>query len=228
MNLRRERQRTAVHARRDRQISRDTELSRLTMPGIDELLEEQNSAEEKIFEYSLTVLRPLYEKRQALVSTIPGFWSSVLEASELLAEYITYEDTEAIDSLKDIHIDWDADNVKNFTISLTFGDNSYLESTVLKKRFVYNADLQRHVSEKVEISWKPGKNLTNPRPGRDTSFFNWFAYEGTDENDDEGSEIAQIIRDDLYPHALDLYRNAQQDTIEPEYDISESDVEEES
>lgn len=204
-----------------RQIPRDT-LFTFAMLTIDELVKEQNDAEERIFEYSLTLLKPIYEKRRVLVSTIPSFWTAVLEASELLAEYITYEDTEAIDSLREVHIDWDTDNVKNFTISLGFDENPYFESTVLKKSFEYNSEFQRHTSQKVDILWKQGKDLTKPRPGRDTSFFNWFAYEGKEEGDDDGAEIAQIIRDDLYPHALELYRNAQQDAIEPEYDISES------
>lgn len=173
-------------------------------------------------------MKPIYEKRREVTKQINMFWPSVIEMSELLAEYVTYEDNILLNSLKDIFIEWDEDNVKNFTITFEFAENDFLETLVLKKRFEQKPDDEEGElkSEPVPITWKKGKNLTKPKANSETSFFNFFNFTGSGPGDYKpGSVIALIIAEELYPHAIKFYTEAlsAENQVEDEYDISSTD-----
>jgi template-activating factor I len=181
--------------------------------------------------YSQQVLKPIYEERREQTKNVPGFWRTVLGSSELLAEYINYEDSDLLDHLIDLYIEWDEDDVKNFTIQFEFEENEFLDTLKLSKRFeIEKTDEEeaheRYVSTPVELKWKKNKDLTKFKEGRDTSFFNWFNFVGKGPGDFKGGEtVALIVSDEIYPHALKLYVDAATQE-ELEYDISESGSEE--
>ncbi|ANB12095.1 Vps75p [Sugiyamaella lignohabitans] len=192
--------------------------------------------------YSTKVLKPVYEERREATRNVPKFWPTVLDSSELLAEYITYEDTEVLDHLVDLYVEWDEDNVKNFTIHWEFSENDFLETNKVSKRFELveaeksgegddedDEDAEdSYTSTPVALKWKKGKNLTKPKDGRDTSFFNWFSFSGEGPGDYKGGEnIAVIIAEELFPHALKFFADAfsEGDLAEYELDDEEDDDE---
>lgn len=198
------------------------------MTNLRELAEQQEEVDFEIYAYSVKKLQPFYEKRADFVRGIEGFWPKVIENSELLGDFITYEDSEALEALVDLRIHWDSNNVRNFTISMEFKENPYFEASTLAKIFEYNRELEHCTSVPVTINWRPGKRLTTDnKQGPETSFFNWFAYEGSTKDDHEGADIAQIFATELYPHAIKFYE-ADPDDVESEYDLEIDDDEENS
>lgn len=181
---------------------------------VKELVKEQSKVEDEIFDYSIKLLRPFYENRHEVISKIPRFWPTVIDTCELLSDYLTYEDTEAIETLEDIYITW---MNRDFNIEFVFGENNFMPSQKVLKSMKYDAENEEYTSEPVQISWKPNRDLTLERAGRDKSFFSWFAYS----KDGEGSEIARILSEELYPPALQFWLEAEKEQ-ESEWELSDS------
>ncbi|CRK43493.1 hypothetical protein BN1723_019208, partial [Verticillium longisporum] len=84
-------------------------------------------------QYELT--RPLYEKRQAIISKIPNFWPLVLEqAPPDIDEYIQPQDSALLlAALKNVSVSrFDIENgaqgdPRSVSIKLEFGDNDFFE-----------------------------------------------------------------------------------------------------
>lgn len=181
-------------------------------------------------------MAPLYAKRREFTRQIPKFWPTVFDACELLSDYLNFEDLELLDCVKDLYVERSEDNPKNFTISLEFEPNKYLEDLKVEKKFNYlesESDDEesegKYVSDPVALKWKKGKNLTRPGPTtQGSSFFNFFSFSGSGAGDyKHGEDVALVLAEDIYPHALKFYADAGND-IEDEYDISEDDDEEDS
>lgn len=170
---------------------------------------------------------------------IPTFWFTVLQTSPDLAEFITVEDAELLDNLSDLHVEWDKENHRNFSITFSFRENGFLEdsSLTLKKDFECK-DLgqgqYKYVSKPTEIKWKKGMDLTKNKDGEAASdydtFFNFFSFTGEGPGDfQQGENMALTITEELYPHALKFFVEANtmsdDDDIEGEYEIEEDDDE---
>lgn len=117
--------------------------------------------------------RPIYEKRQRLVSQIQNFWPLVMEqAPPDIDEYIQPSDSALLlSSLTSLSVSrFEVDeggsdgDPRSFAIRLEFAPNDYFEDTVLEKRFWYRHSPRESwsglVSEPVDIRWKKGKDLT--------------------------------------------------------------------
>jgi hypothetical protein len=114
-----------------------------------------------------------------------------------------------------------------------FSPNAYLadNSLTLKKSF---SNIQSPIpgsevtSTKVTINWKTGKDLTKVVKGAPPSFFNWFAFEGKDQSQEElfdGADIAVSLADEIYPHAHKIYQDSfveESDEVDEEEDLEES------
>jgi len=115
--------------------------------------------------------KPLYEKRQKVVSQIPNFWPLVLEqAPPDVDEYIQPSDSALLlSSLTSLSVShFEAENgasgdPRSVAIKWEFSENDHFEDSVIEKKFWY-----RHaedgwaglVSEPVDIRWKKDKDLT--------------------------------------------------------------------
>ncbi|KAJ2002799.1 hypothetical protein GGI04_002357 [Coemansia thaxteri] len=183
---------------------------------VDQLVEEEAALHAK---YELKKV-DLYKKRQAVIDKIPGFWHTCA---------ITY--------LQSIDIERSASTPVNYKIVFKFAENPYFTNSELAKEF----DFSDKGSIKVvnsSIDWKEGKNLTaspaktegeedsdNFTENEDTSFFCWF-------NDENGSDLADMIANDLFPLALMYFtgsaENSDDDDELPVFDeLDQNDVEEE-
>merc|ERR1712173_190595 len=125
----------------------------------------------------------------------------------------------------------------NYSVSFIFAENPFFENTCLTKSFYQVMD--EVISESDEIKWKEGNNLiekcklkmenekkngkTDPSGDNEDeeipddnvdSFFDWFE----DHEDAANDETGDMIREDLYIHALTYY------TTSPESDDNDEEV----
>ncbi|KAJ2055979.1 hypothetical protein GGH13_007677, partial [Coemansia sp. S155-1] len=179
---------------------------------------------------------PLYKKRQGAIDKIPGFWHTCLEKHPIISSLIESEDREAISYLKSIDIERSADTPINYKIVFKFAENPYFTNSELAKEFNFSDKGSIKVTN-PNIDWKEGKDLTAAPPklegeedgdsfteNEDTSFFCWF-------NDVNGSDLADLIANDLYPLALMYFTGSAEsddDDEVPVFDeLAQDDVEEE-
>lgn len=116
--------------------------------------------------------KPLYEKRNKIVSRIPNFWPLVVEqAPPDIDEYIQPSDSalllSSLTSLSVSHFEIEnggTGDPRSIAIRWEFSENDYFEDTVIEKKFWQRRARDGWtglVSEPVEIRWKKGKDLTN-------------------------------------------------------------------
>ncbi len=120
--------------------------------------------------------RPVYRKRQAIVSRIPHFWPLVFEQAppEFEPHFKPTDSRVFADSLKSFEVSrfevgQDGSVVpggspRSFKISFEFAPNEWFEDTVLEKKFWFRRARDNWcglVSEPVRIEWKQGKDLTD-------------------------------------------------------------------
>ncbi|KAJ2845824.1 hypothetical protein IWW36_004628 [Coemansia brasiliensis] len=152
---------------------------------------------------------PLYKKRQGVIGKIPKFWLTCLEKHPIITSLIEMEDAEAISYLKDIEIERSTENPINYKVIFNFCENPYFTNSKLIKEFDFsdkgNAKVTNH-----KIDWKSGKDLTATAKtteqeefseNEEASFFCWF-------DDENGSELADLIANDLFPNAGMYYTGA--------------------
>ncbi|KAJ1726709.1 hypothetical protein LPJ61_005007 [Coemansia biformis] len=173
---------------------------------VDQLVDEEAALHAK---YELKKA-PLYKQRQGVIAKIPKFWLTCLEKHPIITSLIEMEDADAIAHLEDIEIERSAANPINYKVIFVFGENPYFSNDRLVKEFDFsdkgNAKVTNH-----KINWNEGKDLaaSAKKPGaengggsgddefsenEEASFFCWF-------DDENGSELADLIANDLYPNA---------------------------
>ncbi|KAJ1886641.1 hypothetical protein LPJ66_009528 [Kickxella alabastrina] len=185
---------------------------------VDQLVDEEAALHAK---YELRKA-PLYKKRQNL------------EKHPVITSLIEMEDAETISYLKNIEIQRSTDNPINYNIVFLFEENPYFTNSKLIKEFDFsdkgNIKVVNH-----KIDWKANMDLTAVgkktdveeegdefSENEDASFFCWF-------NDANGSDLADLIANDLFPNA-DMYFIDSEDSDDeesPVFELGESDVEEE-
>ncbi|KAJ2080211.1 hypothetical protein H4R24_003221 [Coemansia sp. RSA 988] len=154
---------------------------------------------------------PLYKKRQDVVANIPKFWLTCLEKHPIITSLIEMEDAEAIAYLESIEIERSTETPINYKVVFVFGENPYFAQRKLVKEFDFSNKGDVKVTNH-EIKWKADKDLTasakNAKAGKEeasddsdqfseneeASFFCWF-------DDENGSELADLIANDLFPNA---------------------------
>jgi len=208
------------------------------------LLEDEQSIEIcKLEQKYVERKNPFYKERNQIIAQIPNFWSVAFLQHPQLSILIDDEDEEAFRFLKCIDINQITKDEKivgedggpliktlNHSITFEFDENPYFENTSLTKSFFQI--MEEIISEGTTIKWKEGKNLVKKSQNKlkngkaengagdsmehDTteSFFSWF-----EDHEDAGTdETADIIKDDLYMHALNYYMN---EDLEGEEDVDE-------
>ncbi|KAJ2604737.1 hypothetical protein H4R99_001610 [Coemansia sp. RSA 1722] len=197
---------------------------------VDQLVDEEATLHAK---YELKKA-PLYKKRQHVIENIPKFWLTCLEKHPVITSLIEMEDAEAISYLKNIEIQRSTANPINYKIVFIFGENPYFENDRLVKEFDFSDKGNTKVINHA-INWKEAMDLTalakkseeeegsdDFSENEDSSFFCWF-------NDENGSELADLIANDLFPNA-DMYfvdNDLSDDEETPVFELAHSDDEDE-
>ncbi|KAK8041259.1 hypothetical protein PG994_014266 [Apiospora phragmitis] len=148
------------------------ETLKVSYEQLSDLEKEFEENEVEIIRHQVALNKPLYEKREKILSELPGFWPLVLEqAPPDVDQYIQPSDSAVLlSSLKNLTVShFEIDNggkgdPRSIAIRLEFNENEYFEDAVLEKKLWHRrakSGWTGLVSEPVPIRWKkPGKDLT--------------------------------------------------------------------
>ncbi|TKR92523.1 hypothetical protein L596_007160 [Steinernema carpocapsae] len=176
---------------------------------IDSVQAEIDTLNEKASEEILSVERkynglrkPHYEKRGQVVTKIPNFWVAAFVNHPTLSTIISEEDEECLRYINKVEVTEEYDETKSgYKLSFHFEKNPYHDNEVISKEFFIG--IQEPVSQTTEIKWKPNKDLSihTPKTELNRTFFEWLV----DNEDPTTDDIAEIIKDDVWPNPLQYF-----------------------
>ncbi|XP_056130797.1 protein SET-like [Lampris incognitus] len=156
--------------------------------------------------------RPFFEMRSKLILKIPNFWVATFVNHPQVSARLGEEDEEALQYLRRVDVSDFEDVESGDRIDFHFDENPYFENQVLSKEFRLS-ESGDPCSKSTEVKWKPGKDLTKRsdqtrnnvggkrRQEEPESFFAWF----TDRADAGVDELAEAIKDDIWPNPLPYF-----------------------
>nr|XP_032828151.1 protein SET-like [Petromyzon marinus] len=172
-------------------------------------LNEQASEEILRVEQKYNRLRkPHLEQRSELIRKIPNFWLTAFLNHPQISPLIDETDEEAFHHMTKLEVEEFEDIKSGYRIKLHFAENPYFENDIVTKEF-HLGSAGKPVSQSTPIRWKAGMELTRQHPPADTkghkrghsSFFMWFG----DHNDPTSDEVAEVLKDDMWPNPLQYY-----------------------
>ncbi|XP_043705927.1 NAP1-related protein 2-like isoform X3 [Telopea speciosissima] len=180
----------------------------------DELEKVNEEASDKVLEVEQKyneIRRPVYEKRNEIIKSIPDFWLTAFLSHPALGDLLSEEDQ------------------KNFN------PNPHFEDTKLTKTFTFFDEGTTKITG-TTIKWKEGMDIANggnhekkgiKRPIAEESFFSWFSEtQQKDISDGLHDEVAEIIKEDLWPNPLKYFNNeADEEDIDGDEDDEEDEEE---
>ncbi|KAK9896111.1 hypothetical protein P389DRAFT_210921 [Cystobasidium minutum MCA 4210] len=163
--------------------------------------------------------KPIFEQRKELIKDIDKFWYEVLSKSNLVNQ-IEEGDHEALSFLTDLNVTY-GDDIRDYTITMTFAENPYFSDKEFKKVYKVADDIKKEMAYDLEapldtkpvtVSWKDDKhNLAKLSPRPDVtkieeydefegtgSFFNFLSAE-----EDAYETGVQLL--DVFENALAIY-----------------------
>jgi len=200
----------------------ETEFDEETQKALEEIDGCQNEIDamnEKASEEILSVerkynklRRPFFDKRAGIISRIPKFWLTSLINHPQLSTMIEEDEEDCLQYLEKLEVEEFEDIKSGFKLQFSFAENPYFSTNLLSKEFRLEAG--DPTSSSTEIVWKDGYNLVEKAEQRaamgkggkkrhlvNTSFFKWF----TDNQDPSQDEVAEVIKDDLWPNPLQYF-----------------------
>ncbi|PAN38507.1 hypothetical protein PAHAL_7G177100 [Panicum hallii] len=214
-------------------IDRALQLSIEKLQGIQDEIEKVNEeASDKVLEVEQKynkIRRPVYVRRNEIIQKISDFWLTAFLSHPVLGDLLTEDDQQICKHLESIFVDESEDIKSGCSITLTFSSNPYFEDKKLTKTYSMSDDGTVTV-EATSIKWKAGMVCTKKGEKRllvDQSFFTWFnAAENGSFAHGEMDQVADIIKEDLWPNPLKYFNNELESEFEQEGDEEGSDEEE--
>ncbi|CAM8971661.1 unnamed protein product [Rhodiola kirilowii] len=181
------------------------QLEKINEQASDEVLEVEQKYNK--------VRNPVYDKRKEVIQSIPDFWLTAFLSHPALSQLLTDEDQKIFKYLESLEVEESKDLKLGYTISFNFNSNPYFEDSKLSKTFDFLDEGTIKVTS-TPIKWKEGMGISNgankekkgnKRPLDEESFFSWF--EETEDMDEMNDQIAEIIKEDLWPNPLSYFNN---------------------
>ncbi|XP_022868793.1 NAP1-related protein 2-like [Olea europaea var. sylvestris] len=199
----------------------------------DELEKMNEEASEKVLEIEQKYSekrKPVYDKRNDIVKSIPDFWMTAFLSHPALSELLTEEDQKIFKYLSSLEVEESKDLKSGCSITFNFKPNPYFEDSKLTKTFIFLEDGTTKISSK-SIKWKEGMAMPNgvdetkgnKRSHSEESCFTWFS--DTQHKDDIveiHDEVAEIIKNDLWPNPFTYFNN---EADEEYFDVDDGDDE---
>lgn len=189
---------------------------------IDQLNEKASEEILKVEQKYNSLRKPLFEKRNEIISRIPNFWVISFVNHPQVSSIIADEEEEVLHFLKKVEVEEFEDIKSGYKINFHFEANPYFENLTLTKEFHLGTAGENSAGDpktkSTEIKWKEGKNLVQKAQEKEkakagkkrnaasafnppSSFFGWFC----DEGDPSADEVAEIIKDDIWPNPLQYF-----------------------
>ncbi|KAG9451276.1 hypothetical protein H6P81_011241 [Aristolochia fimbriata] len=186
----------------------------------DELEKVNEEASDKVLEVEQKfndIRRPVYQKRNDIIKSIPDFWLTAFLSHPALCDLLNEEDQKIFKYLQSLDVEDSKDIKSGYSITFIFSPNPYFEDTKLTKTFSFYDEGTTKITG-TTIKWKEGmKDVANgarpdkkgsKRPHADESFFAWFGEtQQKDIVDGFHDEVAEIIKEDLWPNPLKYFNN---------------------
>jgi len=165
--------------------------------------------------------KPHFEQRNELIKKIPNFWVTAFVNHPQISAILDEEEEECLHYLTKVEVEEFDDIKSGYRIKFHFDENPFFGNDLLTKEFFLGSP--EPTSTSTEIKWKEGMNLVHrmeeqeAKAGRKRgaptgvrTFFTWF----TDNTDASADDIAEVIKDDLWPNPLQYF-------LVPDVDIGE-------
>nr|CAD2139168.1 unnamed protein product [Meloidogyne enterolobii] len=148
--------------------------------------------------------KPYFEQRSELIKKITNFWVTVFINHPQISSIMEEEEEECLHYLTKLEIEEFEDIKAGYKIKFTFDVNPYFENTEIFKEYNWSGADPRCSS--TPIQWKPGKqkqlmNGAGKNGAENRSFFKWLC----EESDPMADDIAEVIKDDIWPNPLQYY-----------------------
>ncbi|XP_025107119.1 protein SET-like [Pomacea canaliculata] len=192
---------------------------------IDALNEKASEEILKVEQKYNKLKKPYYDKRNELIEQIPNFWVTAFVNHPQISAILDQEEEECLHYLKKVEVEEFEDIKSGYKISFHFKSNPYFSTEVLCKEF-HLAPTGDPESKSTPIFWNKGMDLTTKtqetatngqnrkrKLGNKRNFFGWFL----DNNDPSADDIAEVIKDDMWPNPLQYY-------LVPETEVEENGV----
>ncbi|XP_037037058.1 protein SET [Bradysia coprophila] len=155
--------------------------------------------------------KPFYEKRNDIIKRIPNFWVTAFINHPQISGILEEEEEECLHFLSKLEVEEFEDIKSGYRIHFHFDENPYFDNATLTKEFCLGA-VSGPSSNSTPITWKEGKDLLKLMQFKQQStkrkrhleyktFFDWFI----DNSDPVNDEIAELLKDDLWPNPLQYY-----------------------
>jgi len=223
-----------------------------TQNEIDSLNEKASEEILKVEQKYNKLRKPFFEKRNALISKIPNFWVTAFVNHPQISAILDEEEEECLHFLTKLEVEEFEDIKSGYRIKFHFDENPYFDNLLLTKEFHLGAGGDP-ASNSTQIKWKDGsesgkrlKEQINLRTQEDKagsgsrkrtrdmfsrSFFTWYL----DHGDASADDIAEVIKDDMWPNPLQYFlvpdievENGGEDGMDGEDDDEEGDSEDEN
>jgi len=165
-----------------------------------------------------------FEKRNELIKKIPNFWVTAFVNHPQISAVLDEEEEECLHYLNKVEVEEFDDIKSGYRIKFNFDTNPFFSNDVLVKEFFLGT--AEPSSTSTEIKWKDNMNLVrkneeaNAKPGQKRpapaprTFFTWFM----DNSDASADDIAEVIKDDMWPNPLQYF-------LVPDVDMGENGME---
>ncbi|KAG5234062.1 hypothetical protein OIU76_000671 [Salix suchowensis] len=215
------------------QIDEELVLSIEKLQEIQDDLEKINEeASDKVLEVEQKyneIRKPVYDKRNEIIKSIPDFWLTAFLSHPALGTLLSEEDQKIFKFLSSLQVEDSKDVKSGYSITFYFEPNPYFEETKLIKSFAFHDEGTTEITA-TPISWKEGMGLQNgvshenkgkKRLLADESFLSWFSStQPKGMIDDMQDEVAEIIKEDLWPNPLSYFNT---DPYIEDFDEDEAD-----
>lgn len=181
---------------------------------IDALNEKASEEILKVEQKYNTLRKPYFQKRNEIIKRIPSFWVTAIVNHPQISGILEEEEEECLQFMEKLEVEEFEDIKSGYRIHFYFDENPYFENKTLTKEFNLGSSggKETPVSTSTAIKWKPDRDLTKMLPKKALAnrrkrgleyrtFFDWF----TDNNDPINDDIAELIKDDLWPNPLQYY-----------------------
>jgi len=178
-----------------------------------DVLNEKASEEILKVEQKYNKLRkPFFEKRNDIIKRIPNFWVTAFVNHPQISDILEEDEEDALHYMTKLEVEEFEDIKSGYRINFHFGENPYFENTILTKEFHLGSSGDP-ASQSTPIKWKGENDLSKKNKERNgvnkgrkrymetKTFFNWF----TDHTDPSADDVAELIKDDLWPNPLQYY-----------------------
>lgn len=180
---------------------------------IDALNEKASEEILKVEQKYNKLRKPHFDKRNELIQKIPNFWVTAFVNHPQISAILEEEEEECLHYLKKVEVEEFEDIKSGYRVKFVFSeDNPYFSNAELVKEFHLQAQSGDPASESTTIKWKEGMDLNAKATERQSAsgrkrkhghrtFFQWFI----DNSDPSGDDIAEVVKDDMWPNPLQYF-----------------------